>query len=97
MSSFTSVDCKYMTRRELAEFLTARGYKISKSTLDKLSMPSRGEGPPAAGFWGNRGLYDPAKALAWAKSRFRKNWRAPQARDELESEAKQVACSPQMR
>jgi len=85
VSSSASVNCKYMTRRQLAEFLTEHGFKISKSTLDKLSMPSRGEGPPAAGFWGNRGLYEPAKALAWAKSRFRTNWRAPQVRDERES------------
>jgi hypothetical protein len=67
---------RYKTRRQLAEFLTARGFPISKSTLDKLAMPSRGEGPPPVGFWGNRALYDPKKALAWAKGRFHTNWRA---------------------
>jgi hypothetical protein len=66
---------RYLTRRELAEFLTQRGFPISYSTLLKLAMPSRGEGPPAIGFWGNRALYDPEKALAWAKKRFRSNWR----------------------
>jgi hypothetical protein len=66
---------RYLTRRELAEFLTQRGFPISYSTLLKLAMPSRGEGPPAVGFWGNRALYDPEKALAWAKKRFRSNWR----------------------
>ena len=66
---------RYLTRRQLAEFLTAQGYPISKSTLDKLAMPSRGQGPPAAGFWANRALYEPGKALVWAKSRFRTNWR----------------------
>ncbi len=76
MSPSTSVDREYMTRRQLAEFLTERGFPISKSTLDKLAMPSRGEGPPPAGFWANRALYDPTKALAWAKGRFRTNWRA---------------------
>ena len=76
MSPSTSVDREYMTRRQLAEFLTERGFPISKSTLDKLAMPSRGEGPPAAGFWANRALYDPARALTWAKGRFRTNWRA---------------------
>jgi hypothetical protein len=71
-----SVEDRYLTRRELAEFLTERGYPISYSTLLKLAMPSRNEGPPAAGFWGNKALYEPAKALAWAKRRFRTNWRS---------------------
>jgi hypothetical protein len=68
---------RYLTRREIAQFLTERGYPIGKSTIDKLSMPSRGsaDGPPPAGFWGNKALYDPSKVLAWAKSRFRTNWR----------------------
>ena len=68
---------RYLTRRELAEYLTEQGFPISRSTLDKLAMPSRGHdgSPPAAGFGGNRALYDPDKALAWAKSRFRKSWR----------------------
>lgn len=67
---------RYLTRREVAHFLTENGYPIGKSTIDKLSMPSRGGGPPPAGFWGNRALYDPNKVLAWAKARFRTNWRA---------------------
>jgi hypothetical protein len=69
---------RYLTRRELAEYLTEHGFPIGRSTIDKLAMPSRGsnDGPPAAGFWGNRALYDPDTALAWARSRFRKNWRA---------------------
>jgi hypothetical protein len=74
-TSSTSVDPNYLTRRELAKFLTERGFPISKSTLDKLAMPSRDEGPPHAGFWGNRALYDPDKSLAWARKRFRSNWR----------------------
>jgi hypothetical protein len=73
-ASFASSD-RYLTRRELAVFLTERGFPISKSTLDKLAMPSRDEGPPHAGFWGNRALYDPDKSLAWARKRFRTNWR----------------------
>lgn len=70
---------EYLTRRELAAFLTEHGFPISKSTLDKLSMPAINEGPPAAGFWGNRALYDPDRALAWAKKRFRTNWREASA------------------
>jgi hypothetical protein len=65
-----------MTRRELVKFLSDRGFPISKSTLDKLAMPSRGEGPPAVGFWSNRALYDPEKALLWARKRFRTAWRS---------------------
>jgi hypothetical protein len=75
----TSIECKYLTRRQLAEFLTARGYPISLSTLEKLCMTSCGEGPPAAGYWGRCALHDPAKALAWAKKRFRTNWRGKPA------------------
>jgi hypothetical protein len=70
----TSIE-PYLTRRALAHFLTERGFPISKSTLDKLAMASRNEGPPAEGFWGNRALYHPDKSLAWARKRFRSNWR----------------------
>jgi hypothetical protein len=69
---------RYLTRRELADFLTNQGFRISKSTLDKLAMPSRAEGPPHAGYWGCRVLYDPERALAWAKKRFRTTWREAQ-------------------
>jgi hypothetical protein len=62
---------RYMTRRELAAFLTERGFPITKSTLDKMAMPSRHDGPPCVGIWGNRVLYDPSKALSWAQRRFR--------------------------
>jgi hypothetical protein len=69
---------RYLTRREVAQFLTEHGYPIGKSTIDKMSMPSRSsdDGPPPAGFWGNRALYDPKQVLAWAAARFRTNWRA---------------------
>jgi len=66
---------RYLTRGELAEFLTKHGFPISKSTLDKLAMPGRAEGPPHAGYWGTRVLYDPDHALSWARKRFRANWR----------------------
>ena len=67
---------KLHTRRELAALLTDNGYPISKSTLDKLCMPSRNEGPPIEGFWGNRALHDPDRGLTWAKKRFRAARRA---------------------
>ena len=66
----SSIYCQYQTRRQLAAFLTGRGFPISKSTLDKLAMPSRGEGPPVVGVWGGKSFYDPARALEWARVRF---------------------------
>jgi len=65
------VAARLFTRRQLVQFLNENGYPTSLSTLAKLAMPSRGEGPPCEGVWGNRALYDPNKALCWAKSRFR--------------------------
>ncbi len=67
---------QYLTRRKLVDFLNEHGYPISFSTLAKLCMPSRDEGPPLAGRWGGRDFYDRGKALAWAKSRFRMASRA---------------------
>jgi hypothetical protein len=60
-----------LTRRQLATFPTRRGFPISMSTLSKLCAPSVGEGPPAAGIWGQRPLYDPDVALEWAEKRMR--------------------------
>jgi hypothetical protein len=71
-----STASRYLTRRELAEFLSKRGFPISYSTLLKMGMPSRNDGPPAEGYWGNRCLFDSKKGLAWAKHRFRTNWRS---------------------
>jgi hypothetical protein len=64
----SGVEGRYLTRRELADFLTEEGFPISYSTLLKLGMPSRNEGPSPAGYWGNRALYDTEKALTWAKN-----------------------------
>jgi hypothetical protein len=62
---------RYLTRRELVDFLKSHGFPISVSTIAKLSMPSRGEGPKAEGCWGGRHLYRPERALAWARARFK--------------------------
>jgi hypothetical protein len=67
---------RYLTRRQLAEFLTERGLPITVSTLDKYAM--RHEGPEPEGYWGRCMLYDPNKALAWAKKRFRTHFREPE-------------------
>jgi hypothetical protein len=64
---------EFLTRAEIPAFLKVHGFPVSRSTLDKLSMPSRGDhaGPKPAGAWGNRHLYRPADVLEWARSRFR--------------------------
>jgi hypothetical protein len=58
-----------LTRREAAEFLTARGFRISTSNLAKLCSPAIGGGPPSCGRWGRDCLYLPSELLAWAKRR----------------------------
>jgi hypothetical protein len=75
MSSASAANDRYLTRREIPAFLGEHGYPISRSTIDKLSMPARGQndGPPAEGAWGNRHLYRAERVLAWAKKRFRAN------------------------
>lgn len=55
-----------LTRRELAEFLTANGDPISAATL--ATMATRGGGPKYVRFNG-RALYAPDDGLAWAASR----------------------------
>jgi len=42
------IDREYLTRAQLAEFLTARGYPISRSTLAKLCARARRR---SAGGW----------------------------------------------
>jgi hypothetical protein len=60
-----------MTREASVTFLRERGFPISLSTLEKLSMPSAGNGPAVAKYWGRRPLYSPAELLAWAEARCR--------------------------
>jgi hypothetical protein len=58
-----------LTRRPLVGYLGERGYRISLHRLNYLC--ARGEGPPHAGIWSGQYQYDPVRALAWARSRFR--------------------------
>jgi hypothetical protein len=60
-----------VTRRELVPIFHENGYPISFSRLNKLSMPSCGEGPPIDGWWGRLAIYDPHRALRWARDRYR--------------------------
>jgi hypothetical protein len=63
---------RYLTRSELVEYLRAYGYPMTLSTLNKKCMASsRDEGPPHEGWWGRGWLYDPVKALRWARSQLR--------------------------
>jgi hypothetical protein len=67
----------------LSEFLISEGFPISKSSLQKLGMPSAGgAGPPREGFWGNLPAFRPSLALEWARSRI------------LPSRGKAAASSP---
>jgi hypothetical protein len=57
----------FMTWRQMFEFLTEEiGVPISKQTLRKLDMLSRG--PPVAGYWGKRKLYRRGPSRAWAEA-----------------------------
>jgi hypothetical protein len=58
-----------LTRAQAAQFLTARGYKISKRYLEKLSCPSGGQGPRVDIWFGGRALYKPEDLLRWAEAR----------------------------
>ena len=57
---------EFLTRTETADFLTEKGYPTPKGTLQKLA--STGGGPPYS-IYGNKALYRPPEALAWARSR----------------------------
>jgi hypothetical protein len=73
-----------LTRREAAEFLTTRGYRISASTLAKMCSPAINTGPASCGRWGRDSMYMPSALLVWARQRMspggaiaRENGRAP--------------------
>ena len=63
------MDREFLTRRQLVEFFNALGLPIGKGQLDKLIW--RGDGPLAAGRWGNRDVFRPEDARAWAMSHLR--------------------------
>src|SRR5215208_2402787 len=60
---------EYLTRAEAADYLTERGLRISKNTLQKLATV---RGGPAYCIFGNRALHKPADLDAWAASRMSK-------------------------
>ena len=56
----------YLTRGEAADYLTSRGLRISKNTLQK--MATLGGGPDYQVF-GNRAVYRPVALDSWAAAR----------------------------
>lgn len=57
---------EFLTRPEIAEFLTEQGFPTPKGTLQKLA--SIGGGPPYQ-IYGNKALYRPVESLDWARAR----------------------------
>jgi hypothetical protein len=66
---------RLVTRDELHEEINKAVAPVGLSTIEKLCMPSRGEGPPVAAWCPGRGrnrrpLYDLPVGLDWARRRF---------------------------
>ena len=57
---------KFFTRSEAAEYLTARGTPVAKTTLAKWATVGGG---PAFCKFGTRALYTPAALDAWVQAR----------------------------
>jgi hypothetical protein len=57
---------KYLSRNELAGFLTAEGYPVSAKTLAKYAVIGGG---PLYRKFGNRCLTTPQEGLDWAESK----------------------------
>jgi hypothetical protein len=60
-----------LTRRQLVVYLNENGFPIGSGTISRLCSPAYNDGPPVAGWWGNRCLYDRQRALEWARAQVR--------------------------
>jgi hypothetical protein len=58
-----------LTRKQVGEFLRDHGFPIGNGTLNRICSPKQGKGPPVAGWWNGRPLYDADAVLAWAEAR----------------------------
>lgn len=58
--------CNYLTRAEAANFLTRRGFKTSKNTLQKMATVGGG---PTYRIFGIRALYTPPDLIQWAEEK----------------------------
>jgi len=54
----------YLTRAEAANYLTERGLRVSKNTMQKWATVGGG---PTYRLFGNRALYTPEDLLSWAE------------------------------
>ena len=57
---------RYLTRRESASYLSARGLLVSKNTLQKFATLGGG---PEYSIFGNRALYTQESLDTWAEAR----------------------------
>jgi len=58
-----------LTREQLRLKLNERGFPLTASYFNKISLPSVNSGPPVAKWWGKRPLYTLEEGIAWAESR----------------------------
>ncbi len=56
----------YLLRPESADFLTERGFRTTKNTLQKYATTGGG---PIYRIWGGRALYTRDDLLAWAEAK----------------------------
>lgn len=56
----------YLTRAEAATYLTERGLRVSKNTLQKWATVGGG---PQYRLFGNRALYTPEELIQWAEAK----------------------------
>jgi len=68
-----------LTREELRQCINDQGIPLGASTLEKLCMPSRNEGPEVEAWLGQRPLYNPERGLEWARSRLSKTRKPSEA------------------
>jgi hypothetical protein len=59
---------EFITRPQVAKYLSSIGLPLGKSMLDKIIW--RGEGPPAAGRWGKRDVFRPDEVREWAMKKY---------------------------
>ena len=84
---------KRYTRKELGAELRALGFPISDSTLNKVCAPSVNQGPPIAGWWGRRPLYDLDAGIVWAEARPRPADEAPKRTPRAAPPANEEGCA----
>ena len=55
---------EYIVTSDVADFLAAKGFKVSPAYFKRIATPGQGKGPQAAGFWGNRKTIPPRNCFA---------------------------------